>query len=64
VAQAQIHPVPPYGVAIHEAIATQDLARMREMARRAQEWLAERGDLRASLETLKAEIGRREAAGS
>jgi Domain of unknown function (DUF1843) len=53
-----------YGVAIHQAIATANLARMREMAKLAQEWLAEHGDLGAALETLKAEIARREAAGS
>jgi uncharacterized protein DUF1843 len=54
--------VPPYGVAIHAAIATGDLARMREMAQQAQQWIAEHGDVSAALETLKAEIARREAA--
>jgi len=54
--------VPPYGVAIHAAIAAGDLARMREMAQQAQQWIAEHGDLSAALETLKAEIARREAA--
>jgi hypothetical protein len=55
--------VPPYGVAIDRTIATGDLAQMREMARQAQNWLAEHGDVSAALETLKAEIARREAAG-
>ena len=54
--------VPPYGVAIHQAIATGDLARMREMAKQAQHWLAEHGDISAALETLKTEIARLEAA--
>jgi hypothetical protein len=61
-AKPQVHPVPPYGVAIHEAIATGDLARMREMAEHAQKWIAEHGDLSAALETLKAEIARHAAA--
>jgi hypothetical protein len=61
-AQAQTHPVPPYGPPIHEAIATGDLARLREMAQHAQQWIAEHGDLSAALEILKAEIARRESA--
>jgi len=61
-AQTHTPAVPPYGVAIHQAIATGDLARMREMAQHAQNWIAEHGDLSAALETLKAEIARHEAA--
>jgi hypothetical protein len=55
------HPVPPYGQAIHEAIATGDVSRMRETLRRAQEWIAEHDDLRMAVEVLKAEIARKEA---
>jgi len=55
------HPMPPYGVAIHQAIATGDLARMWSVATSASAYLSENGDLRAALEVLKAEIARAEA---
>ena len=55
--------VPPYGPAIHDAIASSDLARMKETARQAQAWLDRYGDLSAALEVLKGEIARREKSG-
>jgi Domain of unknown function (DUF1843) len=54
--------VPPYGVAIHNAIATGDLAQMRRIAQEAEIWLREQGDVGAALELLKTEIARRDAA--
>lgn len=53
--------IPPYGTAIHQAIATGDLAKMKVVARSAHEYLAEYGDVRAALEAMKAEIAKLEA---
>lgn len=47
---------PPYGTAIHQAIAKGDMAGMIKTAREAEEFLAQHGDIRAALEVLKAEI--------
>ena len=51
-------PVPPYGVAIHEAIASGDLNRMKAMAHEVEAWLEARGDVSAALPALKSEIAR------
>jgi hypothetical protein len=48
--------VPPYGTAIHHAIARGELAEMKRVAREAEEFLAAHGDVRAALEILKVEI--------
>ncbi len=50
-----------YGVAIHNAIASGDLARMKEEAKEAEEFLRQTGDVSAALERLKIEIARLEA---
>ena len=48
-----------YGVAIHEAIASGDRTKMREVARQAQAYLAQHGDLAAAIEILKSELAKR-----
>ena len=53
--------VPPYGVVIRDAVASGDLARMKEAARAAEAYLEEWGNVPASLEALKIEIARLEA---
>ena len=52
--------VPPYGPAIHQAVASGDLAQMKAMEKHAEEYLKEWGDIRTALELLKAEIAKRE----
>lgn len=56
-------PRPLYGVIIHEAAASGDHARMREVADQAEKQLAETGDVRAALEALKIEIAKLERNG-
>lgn len=51
-------PVPPYGVAIQEAVASGDLARMKQVAQQAEEFLARWGNIPAALEALKLEIAK------
>jgi len=53
-------PVPPYGVAIHNAIARGDLAEMKRVAGEAEKYLRETGDLRSALTQLKIEIAKAE----
>jgi hypothetical protein len=52
--------IPPYGVVIQEAIASGDLAKMKEAARQAEEYLQEWGNIPATLEALKLEISKLE----
>ena len=52
-----------YGVGIHQAIASGDLAQMRAMRDLAEQHLAAHGDVSAALEMLKAEIAKAEAKG-
>jgi hypothetical protein len=52
--------LPPYGVAIHEAVASGDLARMKAAAQLAEAYLQEWGNVPAALEGLKIEISRLE----
>ena len=54
--------VPPYGVAIHEAIADGDLKKMRALLSQAEALAHEQGDLRTALELLKLEIAKAERA--
>ncbi len=54
---------PPYGVAIHEAAASQDLPRMKAMVQQTEEWLKQTGDVAAALEGLKLEIAKLERSG-
>jgi ATP/maltotriose-dependent transcriptional regulator MalT len=56
--------VRPYGPAIHEAIASGEVDRMRETLRQAEQHLAEHGNVSAAVEALKAEIARCESRGS
>lgn len=57
--------VPPmralYGVPIHEAAASGDLERMKQMLEEAEQYLEQHGDVSAALEHLKIEIARFEA---
>ncbi len=53
-------PVPPYGVAIHNAIARGDLAEMKQVVEEAEKYLQETGDLRSALTQLKIEIAKAE----
>ncbi len=50
-----------YGVGIQKAIASGDLAKMKEAARQAERQLAEVGDISAALEALKIEIAKLES---
>lgn len=52
--------VPPYGVAIQQAIARGDLSHMREMVRSAEGYLDQWGDIRSALTALKIEIAKAE----
>ena len=47
-----------YGVAIHDAIASGDLNRMKAVAAETQAWLKQRGNVSAALQALKNEIDR------
>lgn len=49
-----------YGVGIHQAIASGDLAHMKKLAKEAESYLADRGDLPSLLEALKIEIAKLE----
>ncbi len=49
-----------YGVGIQEAAASGDLERMKLVARQAEEYLRESGDVPAALEALKIEIAKLE----
>jgi hypothetical protein len=60
-AEKQLHAVPPYGPAIHQAIAGGNLARMKEVAASAESHLAQHGNVCAALEALKIEIAKLEA---
>lgn len=55
--------IPLYGVAIQEAVASGDLARMRAVARQAEEHLREAGNVSAAYEALKLEIARMQKTG-
>jgi hypothetical protein len=60
-AEASSSPVPPYGVAISDALSNPDTSLEELIAHRdhAREVLAAQGDLRAALERLDGEIARR-----
>ncbi|HEY6324059.1 MAG TPA: DUF1843 domain-containing protein [Thermoanaerobaculia bacterium] len=49
-----------YGVGIQEACASGDVERMKAVAKQAEEYLREAGDVSASLEALKIEIAKLE----
>jgi hypothetical protein len=53
--------IPPYGVAIREALAKGDLDEMRRVAAETEEHLKEAGNVPAALELIKAEIAKAES---
>ncbi len=59
-AERSQHPAPPYGPAIHQAIAKGDLAQMKQVAAQAEEHLNQAGDVSAALVALKVEIAKLE----
>jgi Domain of unknown function (DUF1843) len=54
-------PVILYGVGIHQAAASGDLAAMKKIAAEAEAFLKSHGDVGAALEALKIEIAKLEA---
>jgi hypothetical protein len=56
------HPIVPYGVAIHQAIASGDLQNMKTLLSEAESIVQQQGDLRTALELLKVEIAKLENA--
>ena len=54
-------PVPPYGEAIQQAVASGDLAKMKEVAQQAEQFLSQWGNIPAALESLKSEIAKLES---
>lgn len=56
-------PVPPYGVAIQQAIAVGNLTAMKGLVIEVESLLKKQGDLRTLLELLKVEILKIESSG-
>jgi hypothetical protein len=54
------HPHTLYAPAMHEAVASGDLAKMKEVAKQAEEHVHEWGNVPAALEALKLEISKAE----
>ncbi|HEV7503413.1 MAG TPA: DUF1843 domain-containing protein [Thermoanaerobaculia bacterium] len=52
------HIIPLYGVTIHEAVLSGDLAKMKEVASQAEAHVQEWGNVPAALEALKLEIAK------
>jgi len=52
--------VPPYGVAIREAVVSGDLERMKAAKKHAEDYLKEFGNVSAALESLRLEIAKLE----
>ena len=50
-------PIPPYGVAIQDAISSGDQARMQQVARDSEEYLKNAEDVRAALPELYKLLG-------
>lgn len=55
--------VPPYGVAIQDAIVSGDLSRMKKAAEEAERYLKTHGDVAQALKDLREEIVRLETSG-
>jgi len=49
-------PIPPYGVAIHEAIRSGDVGAMKKVAEEAKAYITHAKEVEAALEKLTAEI--------
>ena len=56
--ESQIRPL--YGVVIHDAICSGDITRMKEVAKEAELYLQQSGDLPSALNALKIEIAKAE----
>jgi hypothetical protein len=54
------YPIPPYGVAIQEAIASGNLSKMKEVSRQAEAHLQNADKVSAALQVLKEEIAKLE----
>lgn len=52
--------IPPYGKAIHSAVASGDVEKMREAHQQADQYLQDYGNISAALESLKLEIAKAE----
>jgi hypothetical protein len=52
--------IPPYGVAIHEAVVSGDLQKMKAAEAAAALYLKEHGNISAALESLRMEIAKLE----
>lgn len=52
------NPIPPYGVAIQDSIASGDVGHMQKVAAAAESYLQEYGEIGDGLKKLHAEIGR------
>ncbi|HEV7645885.1 MAG TPA: DUF1843 domain-containing protein [Pyrinomonadaceae bacterium] len=52
------HSLPPYGVAIHDAIASGDVSQMQQVAGDAESYLKEYGEIGDGLKKLRSEIDR------
>ena len=53
-------PVPPYGEAIQQAVASGDLTRMKAVAKEAEAFISQWGNIPAALEALRLEIAKAE----
>ncbi|TKC91596.1 DUF1843 domain-containing protein [Trinickia terrae] len=58
--QKSQHPITPYGVAIHQAIAEGDLKNMKSLLTQAESVAEQQGDLLTAIEFLKVEIAKLE----
>jgi Domain of unknown function (DUF1843) len=55
-----VHPIPPYGTAIQDAIAQGDISKMKKIAQEAEAFIKQHGDLRSALAALHVEIAKAE----
>ena len=55
--------IPPYGVAIQDAIVSGDLGKMKSVQKDVEKWLQEHGDVSQAIEILKLEIAKLESKG-
>jgi hypothetical protein len=53
-------PLPPYGEAIQQAVASGDVAKMKAVAKDAEAYIAKWGNVPAALEALRLEIAKAE----
>lgn len=60
---ARTGPVPPYGEAIQQAVASGDVAKMKSVAKEAEAFISQWGNIPAALEALRLEIAKAERAG-